>query len=531
MDEEELERIREQLIQQLMDLELNADTDSDQTDSEDEDDLFEESLASEDWYYWPDKTAVDRLDGMNIGNGQQEADLHTTTEAILENDGDEDDEKHTIDPQEDDQEGILDFDDADTTTKKKKKKKKKKKGVPAADDDEFDVPRKELENAKDIYNPITLKVDERFRLAMENFRKERSFTSLSAQILATYFTFGGMDEHHDVRRDGSEIEATVDFVYIVSAFLSSYLLTMGGWHDSVYFRMAPKVVLAFLKYVLANRVLPEYEEQIQKALDIALMAKIEAPKCKTFNSMMPDDFNMACSILYVDMYTYDPLPDFSVELLERIAGIKMTSEVQLQSKQICYARVVRIETAPSDTSSLTALEAALEAITISASVADPKPDQGLESASAEQKLEHVSKANSEPVSDPGLELSSESASDLAPENTSPDLAPESPPASSSESASDTGPPLVSESDSESESIVYSTVVVEQLAIYNGVFKATEGLKREFSIQVPNGAAFLLQPGSILRGTFYTLSNNVVFARPLTSLSSFFVELDEDYHDL
>jgi hypothetical protein len=59
--------IRQQLIQQLMSLELNADTeDSAHTDTENDEELeeleeLEGALTSEDWYPWPDKSALDRV--------------------------------------------------------------------------------------------------------------------------------------------------------------------------------------------------------------------------------------------------------------------------------------------------------------------------------------------------------------------------------------------------------------------------------------------------------------------------------------
>jgi hypothetical protein len=49
-------------------------------------------------------------------------------------------------------EGVSDIDLAEMPTKKKKKKKKKK-NAPAAEDDAFEVPVVDLEDAKNMYNP------------------------------------------------------------------------------------------------------------------------------------------------------------------------------------------------------------------------------------------------------------------------------------------------------------------------------------------------------------------------------------------
>ncbi|KAF9960012.1 hypothetical protein BGZ72_008211 [Mortierella alpina] len=517
MDEDELEIIRQQLIQQLMSLELNADTeDSAHTDTENDEELeeleeLEEALTSEDWYHWPDRTALDRVyelsavDDCDIYNSSDEASA-LAVETPSSGSGDID-ASLPVNPVDDvyaalEDEGVSDIDLAEMPTKKKKKKTKKKKNVPAADDDAFKVPVVDLEDAKNLYNP-TSNADDRFRFAMENFRKERSFTSLSSQILSTYFTFGGMDEHPEVpavRRDGIEVEATIDFVYVVSAFLSSYLLTVGGWHDLIYFELAPKVVTAFLKYILANKVLPEYEDQIRHALDIAIRARFEAPRCKGFNTIMPDDFNAACSILYINAYAYDKPPADSAGLLKRVAGIEDASKVQLVDQKMCYVRVLRIEHEPEETDT---------AATPASAVASPT-DSGLVSkvplgAPSVQSLESGSETTAELVSGSDLEATT---SRLPPEST-----PQSAPTP------------------DYQTTAYSRVVVEPLVLDCEDQNDAGAAMKKFSIHVPRKAASLIEAGGILRGSFYTLSNGVVFARPLMALSSFFVEQDEDILDL
>ncbi|KAF9572384.1 hypothetical protein EC968_009958 [Mortierella alpina] len=514
MDEDELEIIRQQLIQQLMQLELNADTeDSAHTDTENDEELqeLEGALTSEDWYPWPDRSALDCVHELGV---VEDIDIHNDGNGVLtlpgeslKNESGEIDTSLPDYPMDDvyaalEDEGVSDIDLAEMPTKKKKKKKKKKKNVPAADDDEFEVPVVDLEEAKIMYSP-TSKADDRFRFAIENFRKERSFTSLSAQILSTYFTFGGMDEHPEapaVRRDGIEIEATVDFVYVVSAFLSSYLLTIGGWHEPIYFEMAPKVVIAFLKYVLANRVLPEYEDQIRHALEIAVKARTEAPRCKGFNTIMPDDFNSACSILYVSAYAYDRPPADSAGLLKSVAGIKDASKIQLVDQKMCYVRILRIEHGLEETDS-----AAIPILPVATQLDSESALEVLLEALSVEGSESASVSTTEPVS----------ASDLKATTSG----------SPSASTSRTAAVLINQVEA------YSRVVVEPLKLDCEEQNDAGETMEEFVIHVPRNAAALIAVGGILRGTFYTLSNGVVFARPLMALSSFFVEQDEDILEL
>ncbi|KAF9274997.1 hypothetical protein BGZ68_000184 [Mortierella alpina] len=536
MDEDELEIIRQQLIQQLMNLELNADTeDSVQTDTENDEELeeleeLEEALTSEDWYEWPDRTALDRVYELSTVDSCDIYDSGDDVSALagetFKSDSYEINASLLVDPIDDvyaalEDEGVSDIDMAEMPKKKKKrKKKKKKKDAPAADDDAFEVPVVELEDAEKMYPPYpsaghkkltststyaarTSEADDRFRFAIENFRKERTFTPLSAQIISTYFTFGGMDEHPEapvVRRDGIEIEATVDFVYVVCAFLSSYLLTIGGWHELIYFEMAPKVVTAFLKYILANRVLPEYEDQIRQALEIALKARIEAPRCKGFNTVMPDDFNTACSIRYISAYAYDKPPADSAELLKRLAGIEDASEVQLVDQKMCYVRITRIEQEPEEIDS-----APTPALPIASSPDSGSASEGPLGALSAERLKLASESPAEPV----LEASQDTT------------ALGSAPASISQTASVL----------DNQSKAYSRVVVEPLVLDCEDQSDSIGVMEEFSIFVPRSAASLIEAGGILRGSFYTLSNGMVFARPLMALSSFFVEQDEDILEL
>lgn len=307
-----------------------------------------------------------------------------------------------------------------------------------------------------------MSADERFRLAMENFRKERVFNAITSQILSTYFTFGGMDPNQAAAFNTSdkEIEVEVDFNYVVSAFLSSFLVSSSGWYDAEYFTTAPKVVAGFLRYLLLKRVIPEYDDDLRKTIEIAQRAKIEAPKCQKFNNLYPDSFNETCSILYVRDFEYDDLPDDSLERMEQVAGIRVATETELRGKEIRHMRVVAIEP----------------------------------------------------------------------------MGPSLPNKGESVQSSDEG---VSTEEQEQPSVVpYSRVTLVKLPLGFGSEAATTTIaatttkveEEQVTIFLESALSDYLDVGTVVWGTFYTLSNGVVFARPLGAHPSFFVEQDEEYSD-
>ncbi|CAB5213254.1 unnamed protein product [Rhizophagus irregularis] len=64
------------------------------------------------------------------------------------------------------------------------------------------------------------------------------------------------------------------------------------------FREGPQVVISFLNYLHNHKVCPEYEEDMQMALQIAHKAKEELPNCKAFAQNAPGKLNKACSLLF-----------------------------------------------------------------------------------------------------------------------------------------------------------------------------------------------------------------------------------------
>ncbi|KAG0288023.1 hypothetical protein BGZ96_008142 [Linnemannia gamsii] len=516
MDEETLERLREELMQQLMGLSLNQDSDAEDGDCnsdnesyadnevDEEDEEIVEDLDGDDggsnyegedefeWYDWPDQSKLAALDdlpdaivGTELEDTGEQISLDYLRNPALNSDQDDDEEDVNVVyggsgigsgiGGDGGGEGIdnapsqVPAQDGNVVEgevkKKKKKKKNKKRNMPQADDDLIEEPEQDPEvvdaEAAKIYKP-EMSADERFRLAMENFRKERIFNAITSQIISTYFTFGGMDPNQAAALNTSdkEIEVEVDFNYVVSAFLSSFLISSSGWYDAEYFTIAPKVVAGFLRYLLLKRVIPEYDEDLRKAIEIAQRAKIEAPKCQKFNNLYPDSFNESCSILYVRDFEYDDLPDDSLERMEQVAGIRVVTETELRGKEIRHMRVLAIE----------------------------------------------------PM-DPSLPKKGESVQPM------------------DECAS-------TEEQEQPRIVPYSRVTLVKLPLGFGSEAATTTTattttkveEEQVTIFLESELAGYLDIGTVLWGTFFTLSNGVVFARPLGAHPSFFVDQDEEYSD-
>ncbi|KAG0077719.1 hypothetical protein BGZ92_001810 [Podila epicladia] len=351
-------QFRELLILQLAALELNAEHDDSDADSN-MDTPFDAIVDSEtdiqdvedfdDVYYWPE------------GAPAPQAIIQASDEQ--ENNGTHEDETLSLalddfkleQEQNDGQESEQEQDPAEVPAEEKKKKKKKnrkKKNLPRVED-----MVEEGEDAEFVYDTSTT-ADARFRTAMERFRKNRIFSPMSSQILSMYFSYGGMDDHGDVTprfvapkysisaatdEGPPELDIQVDFVFVVSAFLSSFLLKRAGWTDLAFFDLAPRIVAAFLRYLLAKRVVPEYQDQIVEALAIAVKAHSETQRCNEFNQRMPDAFHLSCSVFFTKEYALDDLPDESLELLEQVAGLKSPKDAKVDSFRFVWAKVVEQE--------------------------------------------------------------------------------------------------------------------------------------------------------------------------------------------
>ncbi|KAF9432015.1 hypothetical protein BGZ76_011405 [Entomortierella beljakovae] len=437
MDEEALEKLREDMRELLLSLDINNIPDSD-------DDFTDEDYDDE--WYQPIAIPDDIDSNYEISEQDDEHDEPIFDDDYLANDSEDElaiPEEATIESQTSDgistqsQEENQPKDELKKKKKKNKKKNKKKKNYPAADDDQSDINGPVPPVAEDQYDMqvnflfLSTSPDSRFRLAMDNFRRERIFVPISNQILETYFTYGGMDQHdlESTSKVGPTVETEVDIEYIVSSFLSSYIFESSIWYEAEYFRLAPKVIAAFLKYIHARDIIPEYQDSLEKAIEIAEIAKKEVPMCKAFNALMPDDIAVTCSALFLPDYISDQLPDDSISIMEGVVGVQCAQDVQVAGKYLQYARVVEI--------------------VIDKDINDPN--------------------------------------------------------------------------SATKVILDDMIEREDSAYEGGLFPTGE---RNF-IQLSYEAAMNLKVGTVVWGTFYKLTNNVVFSRPFMALPSFHVELDED----
>ncbi|KAF9571628.1 hypothetical protein EC968_000368 [Mortierella alpina] len=206
--------------------------------------------------------------------------------------------------------------------KKKKKKKRKKPSRPTLE--ELLENEASLTVQEDPFDP-TKTPAERVEIAVARFRKNRKFSPTQSQILSIYLAYGGIrsgpksfqgggiksggpddDGEPDFEAMNIGIDAVdmpeegqeVDFTNVVTTFLSQYFLESTGWVDMAYYRDTPVVVASLLNYFLVRNVLPEYEDDIKRALAIALHAKMELPLIKIISTGLPSRYDKACSLIY-----------------------------------------------------------------------------------------------------------------------------------------------------------------------------------------------------------------------------------------
>jgi hypothetical protein len=159
-------------------------------------------------------------------------------------------------------------------------------------------------------------------IAVQRYKKNRKFNPTRNQVFNSYLRFGGIstgqksflgqDGLDNADADAEEIAARratdyidedvddmeVNFSYIVRVYLSSYLIDKSGYVQMDQFREAPQVVISFLNYLFNHKVCPEYEDDMQEALKIANVAKVELPNCKALAQNAPGKINKACSLLF-----------------------------------------------------------------------------------------------------------------------------------------------------------------------------------------------------------------------------------------
>ncbi|CAB4470534.1 uncharacterized protein OCT59_020800 [Rhizophagus irregularis] len=236
--------------------------------------------------------------------------------------------------------------------KKKKKKKKKKSGNDESNLDFHDIgPIEEDENR--LYDP-SKSLTHRVEIAVQKYKKNRKFTSTRNQVFNSYLRFGGIstgpksflgqDGLDNADADAEEIAARratdyiddeaddmeVNFTYIVRVYLSSFLIDKSGYVQMDQFREGPQVVISFLNYLHNHKVCPEYEEDMQTALQIANKAKEELPNCKALAQNAPGKLNKACSLLFGgELYGMLDDPWNGEEIVASMIGISKGEGKQL----------------------------------------------------------------------------------------------------------------------------------------------------------------------------------------------------------
>ncbi|PKK70314.1 hypothetical protein RhiirC2_779846 [Rhizophagus irregularis] len=93
--------------------------------------------------------------------------------------------------------------------------------------------------------------------------------------------------------DAEEIAARRATEYIDDEMTWNFLIDKSGYVQMDQFREGPQVVISFLNYLHNHKVCPEYEEDMQTALQIAHKAKEELPNCKALAQNAPGKLNKA----------------------------------------------------------------------------------------------------------------------------------------------------------------------------------------------------------------------------------------------
>ncbi|KAF9969122.1 hypothetical protein BGZ73_008679 [Actinomortierella ambigua] len=136
--------------------------------------------------------------------------------------------------------------------------------------------------------------------AIQVFRQNHRFTPTGAKMFATYLSYGAMDESSQL---SEEYELEVDFEYVVSSFLSHYIIHRAGIPQDAAYSIAPRVIHAFLVTLRTLNALPEYGSQIDAAIQVAKQAQEELPLVKVINTdelpFQGREWHAACYELFV----------------------------------------------------------------------------------------------------------------------------------------------------------------------------------------------------------------------------------------
>ncbi|CAG8500071.1 20497_t:CDS:2 [Dentiscutata erythropus] len=177
----------------------------------------------------------------------------------------------------------------------------------------------------------------RVERAVQKYKTTKKFDGTTNQILSSYLHFGGIAE--DTTLSFSEDDPMipndmeVDFTYNVKVYLSSYIMNETGYVKEDAFREAPIVIESFLNYLVRRQVCPEYLEDMQQAINVAQLAKVELLNCKLLTQDASGKFNKACSLLFGgELYGRFDNPYPSEESLATLFGIHPEEAEQIVKK-------------------------------------------------------------------------------------------------------------------------------------------------------------------------------------------------------
>ncbi|KZM23955.1 uncharacterized protein EKO05_0009338 [Ascochyta rabiei] len=176
---------------------------------------------------------------------------------------------------------------------------------------------------------------ERIELAIQRFKQKRRMHEMYSKVFNKLMKFGGVESGprmyqgmskaemegmgaeeiaralavHNVPWDRADKKQwVVDFAEVGAAFLSSWFPTTYG-HAPDGIKNACQVLRSFYNYLRYHRVCPEYDEQLQRALDMCDTAERELVKVDAAGLALPGDFNRSASSLiggsHAGLYTGD----------------------------------------------------------------------------------------------------------------------------------------------------------------------------------------------------------------------------------
>ncbi|KAK6531499.1 hypothetical protein TWF281_008301 [Arthrobotrys megalospora] len=233
--------------------------------------------------------------------------------------------------------------------KKKKKKRKGGKGktLPSGFEENFaEAPLtvEEYNKDKELYDTRKT-VAERIETAVQKYKAKRKLDPLRHQLLEAYYhlggiktgakMFGGLDQKFIKENDTEEIarfkatdyvpesmknvgverveeldddyedpEYTVDFDYVVRAFVTHKIPFDFGMKTPEQIEKAVNTIKNFLNYILYHDVCPEFTDNIKQAVKTCDKANEELPICAVLSDKLPGDFNKACSTLFGGYWSY-----------------------------------------------------------------------------------------------------------------------------------------------------------------------------------------------------------------------------------